>query len=88
MKPSIGRVVLFHFLNHRGVLTTRPADVVALVGDSGMVNLRVKYDGANDLGEDWNDPVAALEASWQTSVAQLADGAEPTPMTWSWPPRV
>lgn len=70
-----GRIVHFVFADRQGELVHRPA-VVVRVGDraSGLVNLRVFTDGANDA--PYGD-----HTLWATSVRY---SEEPQDQTWHW----
>lgn len=71
-KPSIGRIVIYHFsaadTNLNNGLLIAPAIITAVWGDT-CVNLKVLADNPHD--------------QWKTS-RNLGEG----PDQWSWPPRV
>jgi hypothetical protein len=71
-KPSVGRIVLFHFqasdANLNNGLLVAPAIITAVWSDT-CVNLKVLADNPHD--------------QWKTSMS-LGEG----PGQWSWPPRV
>jgi hypothetical protein len=71
-KPSIGRIVIYHFpasdINLNNGLLVAPAIITAVWGDT-CVNLKVLADNAHD--------------QWLTS-RNLGEG----PGQWSWPERV
>jgi hypothetical protein len=91
-KPTIGRIVHVHLIApggpNKGRLVTRPAIVTSDNGGTTTPNVRVFFDGWNDLGDAHllGDTVAAAE--WVSSVVQLPEGEAPRERTWSWPPRV
>lgn len=87
-KPSVGRIVHFHFrLSGQQALVTRPAVIVRVWSkddspsyDSDEVNLLVFLDGGND-GVVHGQP----NTRWETSVRRRD---EPEAGCWSWPPFV
>lgn len=73
MKPTIGRIVIYHCENaqesrENNNSDVAPAVIVHVWGDA-MVNLKVLTDGMFDI--------------WKTSVAEGTG-----PRQWSWPERV
>lgn len=89
-KPTVGRIVHVHLIAPGGPnkdkVVTRPATITQVWSDT-CVNVRVQLDGWNDLGDAYKDFAAVSDAEWKTSVCLLAEGAEPSNLTWSWPPR-
>ena len=88
--PSIGRVVLFAFLDQEEKIVERPAEIVHVwpAGTHG-VNLVVKLDGTNDLrlaGVTADDCKRLLY--WATSIAPADDQEVPQVGRYRWPPRV
>lgn len=77
MKPSVGRIV--HFVNKFGNERNCVAALVVCVWSNTCVNLRVFYDGTNDVPEGTNE--------WETSVS-FDDKEVPDPRTWHWPPKI
>lgn len=90
MKPTIGRVVYYHFMNAalagEAVACVRPA-MVTSVRENGRVNLHVMFEPDDlDAAASWEDDrnhrfdVAEIEATsgWFKS----------EPGLWSWPPRI
>lgn len=82
-KPSLGRVVHYHFAGRDGATVTRPA-IVVHVWDDATVNLQVFFDGANDA-------IGPGDLGWRTSVrfgAPPTDGTGILSPSWTWPPFV
>lgn len=72
MKPTIGRIVIFHFPEHEKNFNNGQVDapaVITAVWSETCVNLKILSDGPFDL--------------WKTSVS-MGDGA----YNWSWPVKV
>lgn len=76
MKPTIGRIVLFHYerSSNRG-MRTRPA----IVTD-------VNLDGSIDLEVFGNIEIDGI-GKYHAGVAQVSGDAAAGPGTWCWPPR-
>lgn len=77
-KPSVGRIVHYTPPNPTasGKVQPYPAVITHVWSDS-CVNLSVHNDGSFPLDD--------LKP---TSVTQAGDPSQPTPRSWSWPPRV
>lgn len=79
--PSVGRIVHYVLKTHRDELVHRPAVIVHVWPDNGLLQLQVFTD-SDHTGTD-NDHVA--NPHWATSVKHDEDGAAGT---WHWPERV
>lgn len=77
MTPTPGRIVMFHTL--RG---DRPAIVTRVWEATGLLNLHVFFDGANDDAGEIYNPHDHHE-HWRTSIAEGTEIGQ-----WSWPDRV
>ena len=86
-KPTLGRIVLYAFLNDQKEIVERPADVVAIFNPTA-INLQVKLDGPNDRGLLGVTPEDVSRMGfWATSIAPADDHAIPQAGRWRWPPR-
>lgn len=90
MKPSIGRIVHFHF-EYCGEPAVAPAVITAVWSDD-CVNLQVFPDGSNAYDYSRTDDANAFKkeecdrgVAWRTSISQ---GEPADACTWGWPPRV
>lgn len=88
MRPSIGRIVHFHF-DDAGVVRSAPAIVTEVFGET-TVNLQVFLDGTNAYDRQRPDGANAFSKAecerglaWRTSIEEGPGSHE-----WSWPPRV
>lgn len=70
-----GRIVHYVFTNREGELVHRPAIIVRVWNDGGVVNMIYFPDGTNDLAH-----VEDFEA-WQTNIRY---SEIPEPNTWHW----
>lgn len=82
MKPSLGRIVLFHGVNpaYNNGSSVCPAVIVRVWSDT-CVNLRLLRDGTPD-----SINFGFVAEDWKTSV--VLDESKTQPMGWSWPERV
>jgi hypothetical protein len=77
MKPSIGRIVIYHFMDSRGVAEECPAIITKVTGEY-RVNLYVFFEPS-----DHRQPYC-----WNVDACHADPLRAATPDTWSWPPRV
>lgn len=88
-KPTLGRIVLYAFLDKDQKIVERPAEVVQVWPENTHgVNLHVKLDGTNDLGLAGVIPEDCKRlAFWATSIAPADNHATAQAGRWRWPPR-
>ena len=86
--PTLGRVVLYAFLDREEKIVERPAEVVAVWPGTIGVNLHVKLDGSNDSDLRGVTPLDLVRMSfWATSISPADNHATPQAGRWRWPPR-
>ena len=89
-KPTLGRIVLYSFLNRENRIVERPAEIVAVWPEKHAhgVNLVVSLDGTNDLGlAGVSEKDVERRSFWATSIAAADDHATAQAGRWRWPPR-
>lgn len=79
---AVGRIVHYVLDNGQNTGEHRPAQIVHVWNDSGMVNLVVTLDGLNDTDAAANGVTNDKLHMWATS--RMFDDVDKRPGTWHW----